>query len=169
MVCELVKKLEEKLNLTQDVALLALRFMLAYTFFSPAMMKFSDLVAVAMWFDSLGIPLPTLNAYMAASTEMAGVILLSLGLGTRFISIALMFVLSVAIITVHGANGFAFIKEGSEVVNPYVNGTLVEGSIVVLQNGYELLLYYMLMLFVLISSGAGKISVDYLLERRFHH
>lgn len=169
MLCNLVKKAEEKLNLTQYVVLLALRFMLAYTFFSPAMMKLSDMASVVMWFDSMGIPFPTLNAYMAAATEMSGVILLTLGLGTRFISIALMGVLSVAIITVHGVNGFAFVKEGSEVVNPYVNGELIDGTIVILQNGYELVLYYMLMLLVLISSGAGKISADYLLEKRFNH
>ena len=167
MLCKLMNTVEEKLNLTQDVALLGLRFMLAYTFFSPAMMKWADMASVAMWFDSMGIPLPTLNAYMAASTEMAGVVLLTLGLGTRFISIALMGVLGVAIITVHGANGFAFVKEGSEVVNPYVNGELVEGTLVVLNNGVELIIYYMLMLVMLISSGAGKLSIDYFLQKRF--
>ena len=166
MICDLVKKLDEKLNLTQDIALLGLRFMLAYTFFTPAMMKFSDLASVIMWFESMGIPLPTLNAYMAASTEMAGVILLTLGLGTRFISIALIGVLSVAILTVHGMNGFAFVKEGSEVVNPYINGELIEGTLVLLQNGYELIVYYMLMLFVLVSSGAGKLSIDHILKSR---
>jgi len=168
-MCELVKKAEEKLNLTQDVVLLALRFMLAYTFFGPAMMKVQDIASVAMWFDSMGIPLPTLNAYMATATEVSGVILLTLGLGTRFISIALMGLLSVAILTVHGVNGFAFVKEGSEVVNPYVNGELIDGTLVVLNNGYELVLYYMLMLSVLISSGAGKLSADYFLQKKLGH
>ena len=168
-MCELVKKAEEKLNLTQDVVLLALRFMLAYTFFGPAMMKVQDVASVAMWFDSMGIPLPTLNAYMATATEVSGVILLTLGLGTRFISIALMGLLSVAILTVHGVNGFAFVKEGSEVVNPYVNGELIDGTLVVLNNGYELVLYYMLMLSVLISSGAGKLSADYFLQKKLGH
>ena len=168
-MCELVKKAEEKLNLTQDVVLLALRFMLAYTFFGPAMMKVQNIASVAMWFDSMGIPLPTLNAYMATATEVSGVILLTLGLGTRFISIALMGLLSVAILTVHGVNGFAFVKEGSEVVNPYVNGELIDGTLVVLNNGYELVLYYMLMLSVLISSGAGKLSADYFLQKKLGH
>ena len=71
----------------QDTALLAARLTLAYGFYGPATLKWSDIGSVAQWFDSLGIPLPLLNAYMAASTEMLGVILLTLGLLTRLIAI----------------------------------------------------------------------------------
>jgi|FLOH01.1.fsa_nt_gi putative oxidoreductase len=148
---------------TQSIGLLGLRLMLAYTFFQPAMVKWSDMSSVIAWFASMGIPFPTLNAYMAASTEIAGVVLLTLGLFTRLISIPLIVIMFVAIATVHGVNGFAFVQEGSEVINAYINGELVEGTMIKLQNGYELVLYYILMLLVLFGQGGGKFSLDRLI------
>jgi len=91
----------------------------------------------------MGIPLPTLNAYMAASTEAIGVVLLILGLGTRFISVPLIIVMLVAIFTVHFANGFA------------------AGN-----NGFEIPLYYLLMLILLLTTGGGKISIDHIIEKK---
>jgi len=136
---------------------------LAYTFFAPAMMKWNDIGAVAAWFASMGIPFPTFNAYMSASTEILGVVLLTLGLVARFISIPLIIIMFVAIATVHGVNGFAFVDEGTEFVNAYVNGDLIEGTMRKLNNGYELVLYYTLMLFVFLGHGAGKFSLDRLI------
>jgi len=148
---------------TKSLGLLGLRLILAYTFFGPAMLKWADIGSVIQWFEYMGIPFPTLNAYMAATTEMAGVVLLTLGLLTRFISIPLIVIMFVAIATVHGQNGFAFVNEAVEFTDAYVNGTLVKGTIIQLQNGYELVLYYILMLFVLVGNGAGSFSVDRLI------
>ena len=128
---------------TEDYALLAIRLVLAYGFFGPAMMKWRNMSDIAEWFGSMGIPMPALNAYLAASTEMAIVVLLPLGLLTRFITIPGIVTMIVAIVTVHLGNGF-------------------EAS----ANGYEIPLYYMLMLFLLFSHGAGKFSVDKLLQER---
>ena len=136
-VCKWITPVTENL---QSVALLLVRFILAYTFFAPAMMKWSDIAATAGWFESMGIPLPTLNAYMAASTELIGVILLTLGLFTRLISIPLMVIMVVAITTVHLTHGFS------------------AGN-----NGFEIPLYYMLFLAIFASYGAGKLSLDHLL------
>lgn len=130
-------------NHGKDVALLFLRLILAYGFWEPAKTKWSDINSVAEWFGSIGIPAPTFQAYLAASTEMGGVFLLTLGLGTRLISIPLMITMLVAIKTVHWANGFP-----------------------ASDNGYEIPLYYLLMLFTLLSFGAGKISVDHFIRRR---
>jgi len=124
-------------NKFQDFALLFLRLILAYGFYEPAMNKWNDISSVAKWFESMGIPLPLLNAYMAASTEILGVALLTLGLFTRLISVPLMIIMVVAITTVHLSNGFS------------------AGN-----NGYEIPLYYMIMLLVLFSHGSGKISLD---------
>lgn len=124
----------------QSVALLFARLTLAYGFYEPAMMKWSDIHAVAEWFGSMGIPLPTLNAYLAASTEISGVVLLTLGLFTRAISIPLIVVMIVAIITVHLPNGFS------------------SGN-----NGFEIPLYYMLFLLIFLSHGAGRFSLDRLI------
>ncbi len=138
-LCEYLEPVLEKF---QDLSLLFLRLILAYGFYDPATMKWSDIDSVAEWFGSMGYPLPTLQAYMAASTEALGVLLLTLGLATRLISIPLIIVMIVAIVTVHLPHGFS------------------SGD-----NGFEIPLYYILMLFVLIAHGAGKFSIDYLIKK----
>ena len=124
----------------QSVSLFLARLAVAYGFYEPAMMKWADIGAIAEWFGSMGMPFPTLNAYMAATTEITGVVLLTLGLFTRLISIPLIVVMIVAIVTVHLPHGFA------------------AGD-----NGFEIPLYYMLFLALFASLGAGKLSLDYLL------
>jgi len=110
---------------------------LAYGFYMPAKMKWSNIEGITQWYEGMGIPMPALNAYLSASTEAAGVVLLFLGLGTRLISIPLMVVMLVAIGTVHWANGF---EAGS--------------------NGFEIPLYYLIMLLTLFFVGPGRISID---------
>lgn len=140
----LLEKAEAILNKGQDISLLFVRLILAYGFYGPMMGKWSDMGAVAKWFgEDLGLPFPLLNAYMAASTEALGVALLTLGLGVRFISLPLMVVMVVAITTVHLGNGFS------------------AGD-----NGFEIPLYYMLMLFVLAAHGGGKWGIDGLMAKK---
>ena len=148
--------------------MLFLRVILAYTFFGPAMLKFNDIESTAGFFEYLGIPFPTLNAYMAAGTELLGAVLLALGLLTRFISIPLLVVLTVAIATVHGAHGFHVIMPGDAFAweSPFINGEEVPHTVVVLQNGYEMVMYYMAMLMVLVSKGAGRLSLDFLIFKK---
>jgi len=124
----------------QSISLFLARLVVAYGFYEPAIQKWSDINAVAAWFKSIGIPFSEFNAYMAASTEILGVVLLTLGLFTRLISIPLIIIMIVAISTVHLSNGFA------------------AGN-----NGFEIPLYYMLFLALFASFGAGKLSLDYLL------
>jgi len=124
----------------QSLSLFLARLAVAYGFYEPAMQKWSDIGAIATWFGSMGIPFPILNAYMAATTELSGVILLTLGLFTRLISIPLMVVMIVAITTVHLAHGFS------------------AGD-----NGFEIPMYYLLFLSIFASFGAGKLSLDHLI------
>jgi putative oxidoreductase len=124
----------------QSLSLLLARLAMAYGFYEPAMNKWKDIDGIATWFGTMGIPYPTINAYMAASTEALGVVLLTIGLFTRLISVPLMVVMMVAIMTVHLAHGFS------------------AGA-----NGFEIPLYYMLFLFIFASHGAGRFSVDYFL------
>ncbi len=121
----------------KSIALLLARVVVAYGFYEPAMNKWEDIGSVAQWFGSMGIPFPLLNAYMAASMEIIGVILLILGLLTRLISIPLIIIMIVAIFAVHLPNGFS------------------AGD-----NGFEIPLYYMIFLLTFISHGAGKFSLD---------
>ncbi len=139
-----MKKLQNNINQSyqiKDLVLLALRLVLAYGFFNPALMKIKDINSIVDWFESINIPLPTINAYLATGTEVLGVIFLTLGLFTRWISIPLMITMLVAIVTVHIENGFETSK-----------------------NGFEIPLYYILMLLSLFTFGAGKYSLDQILK-----
>ncbi|HIC43934.1 MAG TPA: DoxX family protein [Sulfurimonas sp.] len=164
-VKDLYERGSDLLSKAEDMPLLFLRVVLAYTFFGPAMMKFNDIQSTAAYFEYLGIPLPTLNAYMAAGTELIGAVLLGLGFLTRFISIPLLFIMVIAIATVHGVNGFHVIMPGDAFtwVNPYINAEEVRETVVVFQNGYEMVMYYMAMLMVLVTKGAGRLSLDFLI------
>ncbi len=121
-------------------SLLFARLAVAYGFYEPAMMKWNDIHATAEWFASMNYPLPLLNAYAAATTEITGVVLLTLGLFTRLVSIPLIIVMIVAITTVHLPHGFS------------------AGD-----NGFEIPLYYMIFLLIFLSHGAGRFSLDHLI------
>lgn len=140
----MLKKIELTFNKLQDLPLLAIRLVLAYGFYEPAMQKIQDIHAIGDWFASLNIPAPYFQAYLATGTEILGVILLTSGLFTRIISFPLIVTMIVAIVTVHGENGFS------------------SGD-----NGFEIPLYYIIMLFTLICFGAGKISLDNLLFNKY--
>lgn len=127
-------------DLFKPLSLLIARLIVAYGFYEPAMNKWNSITDVAQWFGSMGIPFPTLNAYMAASTETIGILLLTLGLFTRAISLPLIIIMVVAIVTVHLPNGFS------------------AGD-----NGFEIPLYYMIFLFIFVTNGAGKFSLDRLI------
>ena len=137
MLATIHKFIKDILVNFQSLSLLLARLAVAYGFYEPAIKKWQDIDSIAAWFGSMGIPFPTLNAYMAATTEALGVVLLTLGLFTRLISVPLMIVMLVAITTVHLAHGFS------------------AGD-----NGFEIPLYYMLFLFIFASHGAGKFSLD---------
>jgi len=122
----------------ESLSLLFARIALAYGFYNPALMKWSNFDKTAEWFSSLGIPFATFATFLTASVEIVAVLLLFLGLFTRLVSIPLMVVMLVAIVTVHLAHGFS-----------------------VANNGFEIPLYYFLFLAIFATFGAGKFSLDY--------
>lgn len=138
----LYQKYLNGLDKLRDIPLLLLRLVLAYGFYEPAMRKVQNFEGTAQWFESMNYPLPLLSAYLAGVTELLGVFLLLLGLGTRIVSLPLMFVMGVAIFNVHWAGGFAAAN-----------------------NGFEIPLYYLLMLLTLTVFGSGRVSIDYLITR----
>ena len=139
---DLYARFTQQTEKLKDLPPLFMRLVLAYGFYGPAMMKWNDIHAIGDWFASMNYPMPYLNAYMAGITEVTGVVLLTLGLGTRIISIPLMVVMLVAIFTVHIGNGF---EAGN--------------------NGFEIPLYYLIMLLTLVIYGSGRISIDHLIKR----
>ena len=132
----------DSLGNLKSIPLLLMRIILAIGFFGPAKMKMGNIDGIISWFESINIPIPALNAYLATGTEALGVVLLALGLGTRLISIPLIITMIVAIGTVHLSNGF---EAGN--------------------NGFEIPLYYMIMLITLVIYGSGKFSIDHLLKK----
>lgn len=136
-------KMVDNLKKAESLPLLLIRLVLAYGFYEPAKKKIINFNGIISWFESINIPAPTLNAALATGAESLGVVLLFLGLGTRIISIPLIVTMIVAIITVHSGNGF---EAGN--------------------NGFEIPLYYLIMLITLVVFGGGKLSLDYIFREK---
>ncbi|MDM5271852.1 DoxX family protein [Sulfurovum sp. zt1-1] len=121
----------------KNIILLAIRLVLAYGFTQPAILKMNNIQETVKWFTDLSIPFPMMIAYLVTGLESVGIILLIIGLFTRFISIFLSMVMLGAIFFVHLPNGFS-----------------------VANNGVEIPLYYFIFFLLLITYGAGKFSLD---------
>lgn len=186
---------QRALNATRCLDFLApllLRLYLAPIFWMAGTRKLADMDATIAWFGNpdwgLGLPFPELLAWLAALTEAGGAVLLVLGLAVRWISIALMVTMLVAIFAVHWEFGWQAIADPSapfagERVQASVeklerarailqehgnyDWLTASGRFVVLNNGIEFAATYLLMLLVLFFQGAGRwLSLDYWLAKR---
>lgn len=174
------------------LAPLGLRLYLAPIFWHAGMMKYNSFADTAEWFgsaDGLGLPLPWLMAFLATAAEMVGAISLLLGIGLRWMCIPMISTMAVAIAAVHLPNGWLAIAEG---MGPFANERTMEaaqrltqakeilmehgnydyltefGSLVILNNGIEFAVTYLVMLLALFFTGAGRfVSVDYWVRRRY--
>ena len=124
----------------QNTVLLLARLAIAYGFAIPALMKIDNFENTIVWFTELGIPFATFMAYFVSSIEAVGIILLILGLFTRYISLLMACVMLGAIFFVHIAHGFSSAN-----------------------NGFEIPLYYFIFLTLFATFGPGKFSLDQLL------
>jgi uncharacterized membrane protein YphA (DoxX/SURF4 family) len=166
------------------LAPLALRLFLVPVFWMAGTQKIAGMESTVQWFGNpewgLGLPYPSLLAHLAAYTEAIGALLLLIGLATRWISIPLMATMLVAIFAVHWDNGWAVIADSSaedvavrlgaanDILREHGNyAWLTErGPFVILNNGIEFGVTYLLMLFSLLFTGGGRYtSVDYFLSR----
>jgi len=192
----LIERLNALLRPTRALdflAPLALRLYLAPVFWMAGTKKFADFPSTVEWFGNpdwgLGLPFPGLLAFLAASTEVVGAILLLLGLLTRWVSIPLMITMVVGAVTAHWSNGWLAIAEGADslfatdrtiaaverlsrakdILQGHGNyDWLTEhGDLVVLNNGIEFATTYFAMLLTLFFIGSGRfVSLDYWLEQR---
>ena len=96
-------KLQGLLDKTRQadfLAPLALRLYLAPVFLMAGYNKLNHFDDTAAWFGNsewgLGLPLPSLMAFLATSTELVGAVMLFFGLGVRWISVPLMATMLVA-------------------------------------------------------------------------
>src|SRR6516225_2475425 len=86
-------------NFLQSPLLLALRVYFFWQLFLTGKGKLSNIGKVSEFFASLGIPLPTLNAYFIGSLECFGSLLLIIGLISRPLSLLIVISMSVAYVT----------------------------------------------------------------------
>jgi putative oxidoreductase len=124
------------------LAPLLIRLTLGLVFITSGWGKLHGLADVTSFFQTLGIPLPGLNAAVVASTEFFGGLLLLVGLGTRLVALPLAFTMVIAILT----------ARWSEVDGVATLAGFVETS-------------YLVMFLVLAIAGPGAISVDGVLGR----
>jgi len=83
----------------QPLFLLVIRLYWGWQFHVTGMGKLSDIPKVTGYFQSLGIPFPGLNAYLAGTTECFGGLFLLLGLGCRVTTLPLIFTMVIAYLT----------------------------------------------------------------------
>jgi putative oxidoreductase len=124
----------------KNIVILLARWLIAYGFALPALAKINNLEGTIVWFEEIYIPFPVFAAYLVSSIETLGIVLLILGLFTRYISVLLVCVMLGAILFVHLQHGFSSAN-----------------------NGIEIPLYYFIFLMIFASYGAGKYSLDHLL------
>ena len=184
-----------RVSILEGIAPLLLRLYLVPIFWMAGthkidlttLMPYANTVA---WFGNpdwgLGLPLPTLMAFLAGWTEILGAVLLALGLAVRWISVPLIVTMLVAIFAVHWPYGWQAIADPSGI---FVTERVIEskerldaaksilethgnyswitakGSLVVLNNGIEFGVTYLVMLVSLMFAGAGRYTgLDYWLQ-----
>lgn len=164
-----------------------LRLYLAPIFWMAGWNKLTHFSDTVEWFGDpdwgLGMPFPTLLAGLATATELAGAVLLLLGLAVRLISVPLMITMLVAMLSVHWDNGWLAVAEpeglfatertmaaadslaqAKAILREHgdYEALTAHGSLVMLNNGIEFGATYFLMLLSLLFTGAGRwLSLDH--------
>ena len=86
-------------NLLRSPLLLILRVYFFWQLFMTGQGKLANIGKISEYFASLGIPFPTLNAYLAGATETFGSLLLIVGLASRLTAIPVAGTMAVAYLT----------------------------------------------------------------------
>ena len=126
--------------------LLFVRLYWGWQFAETGWGKLHNISKVIGFFQSLNIPFPTANAYITASLECFGGVLLMLGLGSRLIALPLAVEMSVAFMTGDSEALHAFFSDPSKFYNSDTY-TFWFASVLIL------------------AFGPGKISLDTLVRR----
>ena len=135
-------------NPLQSPVLLAVRLYWGWQFAQDGWGKLHNLAKVTDFFNSLGLPAPGLTAAMVGGLELAGGILLALGLGARLISLLLTGNMLVAFITADREALFSVFSDPDKFygASPYT---------------------YLFAAIIVLVFGPGKFSLDALLAKRW--
>ena len=148
--------------LSTSVPPLLLRLILAWEFGKAGLEKLNG----SNWFADITLPLPfnllpaDFSWMLATYFELFGAAALVVGLATRFFSISLIILTCVAIAAVHWPT------------EAYTFSELLTGFRIIDENGdgfgnYELPLLFIVMLLPLLFGGAGKLSLDYVIKKKY--
>lgn len=135
-------------NFLQSFVLLGIRAFWGWEFFLTGRDKLSNISPIIDYFQSLGIPFPTLNTYMAASIECVGGFCLLIGFASRLVSLPLMIVMTVAFLTAHREAVVMIIENPQNFIS---------------QSPFN----FFLATLIVFVFGPGAISVDAILKRLF--
>ena len=154
------------INLLNDLSTiippLLLRFILAWEFGKAGLEKWNG----SNWFADITFPFPfsllpaDFSWALATYFEIFGAIALVIGLATRFFSFSLIILTCVAIAAVHWpteAYTFSDLLTGFRIIDENEDGF----------GNYELPLLFIVMLIPLVFGGAGKVSLDYLIKKKY--
>ncbi len=130
----------------QFAAPLMTRLLVGVAFFYTGQGKLQNLDRTTAFFTDLGVPFAAANALFISSLELVGGICLMLGLGTRFFSMLLSSTMIVALLTADKANFVGKFPAELTDVSPVV------------------LLVFLIWLALY---GPGRVSLDWLLGKRF--
>lgn len=171
------------------IVLVAIRLYLVPVLWMAGTQKLLHMSSTIEWFGNtewgLGLPMPVVLAYSAALIETIGAICLAIGFATRWISIPLIIVMINAAVLVHLDNGWLAIASDNSAAAVRLQNFMAWlhdnhqgrydyitklGQPVILNNGAEFAVTYLIMLMTLFFYGAGKwLSVDFWIQRRCHH
>jgi putative oxidoreductase len=133
-------------NFLQSPFLLLLRVYFFWQLFQTGQGKLAQIGNIADYFASLGIPLPTLNAYMAGATETFGSLLLIIGLASRLTAMPITVVMAVAYLTadLEAVTGIFSDPDKFVKADPFP---------------------YLISALIVLVFGPGKFSIDALIKR----
>lgn len=146
MVTDIYNLWVKAISCLQSPLLLVIRLYWGWQFFQTGKGKLMNLDRTAGFFQSLNIPHPHLNAVMAGCTECFGGLCLLLGLGSRVLTIPLIFTMSIAYLTAESDALHAIFSDPDK----FVSAAPFE---------------FMFAAIIVLVFGPGKFSLDWLLAR----
>jgi putative oxidoreductase len=149
-----MKKLNNLLAKTgtclQSPVLLLIRLAWGFQLYESGWAHLTHVDKTAEFFASLHIPFPVANVCLSGTTELAGGILLMLGLFSRFISIPLFFNFCVAYLTASQSTIQEVLHFKKGAADDFINDTAFP---------------FLITSLLILAFGPGKISLDYLIEK----
>ena len=147
MVTDIYHLWVKAISCLQSPLLLVIRLYWGWQFFQTGKGKLMNLDRTAGFFQSLNIPHPHLNAVMAGCTECFGGLCLLLGLGSRILTIPLIFTMIIAYVTAESDALHAIFTDPDK----FVSAAPFE---------------FMLCAVVVLVFGPGIFSLDWLIARK---